>query len=564
MVHDEFIYEDCIAYFSMEIGLQNEIHTYSGGLGILAGDMLRSAAELELPLVGITLVSRAGYLYQEIGDQGQQMEHEDYWKPEDWSQSLEAKIAVTIESRKVWVKGWLYLMEGLFENRKLPVILLDTDLDDNNDEDRKITHYLYGGDNTYRLKQEIVLGIGGVRMLRALGFNVRKYHLNEGHSALLTLELLRDHIYPEDEIKWEKMRYDIPAVRDLCVFTAHTPEKAGQDEFSYELFQKTLGDFIDMEILKSLAGEDSVNMTQLALNLSEYVNGVAKSHAETSRELYPGYHIRSVTNGVHPCTWTHESFAELYDKYMKGWRHEPELLVRADQIPDEAIWEAHMDSKKELISIVKKMVKVDMDKNIPILGFARRMTSYKRADIIFSDIDRLKSIADEWPFQLVFAGKAHPKDDEGKGIIKTIHNYIDDLSSDIRIAYLPNYNMDMALSIVSGVDIWLNTPLPPREASGTSGMKAAFNGVPNLSILDGWWIEGCIEGVTGWAIGDEDSDPDNDYESLYRKLEQTVLPMYHNDRASWISVMKGIISKNAPFFNSHRMMRRYGIEAYLF
>ncbi len=560
---DEFIHQPRIAYFSMEIALRNEIPSYSGGLGILAGDTVRSAADLGIPLVAMSLVSRAGYFRQEIDTNGRQIEYPDLWEPSRWTTPLEAKVAVTMGGRTVWIGGWLYILEGNRGGRE-PVILMDTDLDENRPEDREITHYLYGGDAAYRLKQEVVLGIGGVRMLQALGFNIRHYHMNEGHSALLVLELLRRYAYPREELRFGESPYDLPRVRELCNFTTHTPVEAGQDKFPYGLVQGILGDFFDLAILKSLAGEDSLNMTRLALNLSEYVNGVAKRHAEVSRQLYPGYRVQAVTNGVHPFTWTCPGFAKLYDTYLPGWCHEPQFLVRADRIPDEAIWGAHSQAKKLLIEKVRALSSVSLSQEIPILGFARRMTAYKRPDLLFSNLERLKAIARKQPFQLVLAGKAHPKDEGGKRLIETLYAHMRELTDVIPIVYLPNYNMDLALTLVSGVDVWLNTPLPPLEASGTSGMKAAFNGVPHLSVMDGWWIEGCIEGVTGWAIGgSQDAPSENDADSLYTKLEQIVLPLYYKDRAGWISIMKGAISKNASFFNSHRMMRRYVTEAYM-
>jgi starch phosphorylase len=561
---NQFILEPRIAYFSMEVALANEIPTYSGGLGILAGDTVRSAADLELPMVVVSLVSRAGYFRQEIDSDGRQLEHPYTWDPSQLACPLNAKVAVTIEGRTVWVGGWLYVLKGHMNGRQ-PVILLDTDLDENHSEDRQITHYLYGGDTTYRLKQEAVLGIAGMLMLQALGFTVRQYHMNEGHSALLALELLRRYAYPQEDVRPGESPYDIPRVREMCCFTTHTPVEAGHDRFHYDLVWRILGDFIDLATLKHLAGEDNLNMTRLALNMSEYVNGVAKRHAEVSRKMYPGYQVHAITNGVHPFTWTADSFIKLYDTYLPGWCHEPDLLVRADCcIADDAIWEAHRQAKQQLIKDVKTLCGVTLDPQIPILGFARRMTAYKRPDLLFTNLERLKSIAADRPFQIVLAGKAHPRDDGGKQLIETLYRHMHDLAGIIPMAYLPNYDMNLALKLVSGADIWLNTPLRPLEASGTSGMKAAFNGVPNLSVMDGWWIEGCIEGMTGWAIGDDSEEVgDGDAKSLYDKLEQVVLPLYYDNRPGWITVMKGAVCKNASFFNSHRMMRRYATEAYI-
>ncbi|MFZ5659457.1 MAG: alpha-glucan family phosphorylase [Pseudomonadota bacterium] len=560
---DEFVRVPRVAYFSMEIALRNEIPTYSGGLGVLAGDTVRSAADLELPFVAVSLVSRAGYFRQEIDSQGRQVERPDPWTPERWASPLEAMVAVTIEGRPVWVSGWLYLLEG-YRSGKQPVILLDTDLDHNRSDDREITHHLYGGDATYRLKQEIVLGIGGMRILQALGFRVLHHHMNEGHSALLGLELLRRYAYASEDLRPGESSYDIPRVRELCSFTTHTPVEAGHDKFPYDLVQKVLGAFVELPTLKSLAGEEALNMTRLALNLSEYVNGVAKRHAEVSGKLFPGYRVHAVTNGVHPFTWTAPSFARLYDAHLLGWAHEPELLVRADRIPDGEIWMAHAEAKQALIERVRAASGVELDPELPLVGFARRMTAYKRPDLLFSDVERLRAIAREHPFQLVLAGKAHPRDEGGKRLIEFLHARMRELADVLPIAYLPNYDMSTALAMVAGVDVWLNTPLRPLEASGTSGMKAAFNGVPSLSVLDGWWIEGCLEGVNGWAVGNaSDAANGSDALHLYDKLQQTVLPLYRDDRPAWIAVMKGAICKSASFFNSHRMMRRYVTEAYI-
>lgn len=561
---DDFITQKRLAYFSMEIALRNEIPTYAGGLGVLAGDTIRSAADLEIPMVAVSLVSRAGYFRQEIDHEGRQIERPDAWSPQQWAEPLHARIAVDIAGRSVWIGAWLYVLKGHMNGRQ-PVILLDTNLPDNTEEDRRITDELYGGDEAYRLKQEIVLGIGGVRMLQALGFRIRQYHLNEGHSALLAIELLKQHAYPAEEVRPGEALYDIPPVRDLCNFTTHTPVEAGHDKFAYTLVRQVLGDYFDINLLQRLAGSDYLNITRLALNLSDYVNGVAKRHAEVSRRMYEGYRVHAVTNGVHPFTWTHPSFARLYDLRLPGWCHEPELLVRVDCcIDDDSLWKAHYEAKKALVEQVRLATSVNLDPALPIIGFARRMTAYKRPDLLFSDLDRLRAIAQRRPFQVVISGKAHPKDEGGRRLIERIHHDMTELGTSVPIAFLPDYDMSTALGMVAGVDVWLNTPLRPREASGTSGMKAAFNGVPHLSVLDGWWIEGCIEGVTGWAIGDSgESSNGNDAAALYRKLEEVVLPLYSDDRAGWIKVMKGAISKNASFFNSHRMMRRYATEAYL-
>lgn len=388
--------------------------------------------------------------------------------------------------------------------------------------------------------------------------------MNEGHSALLGVELLHRYTYPVESLRQGEASCDIPQVREMCSFTTHTPVDTGHDRFEYALVSRILDISYDLALLRKLAGEESLNMTRLALNLSEYINGVAKSHAEVSSKMFPGYTVHAITNGVHPFTWAATGFSQLYDAHIPGWCNEPELLTRVEcYISDADISEAHRQAKDRLIKQVFELTGLSLDAKIPIIGFARRMTAYKRPDILFSDIARLKEIARQQPFQIVMSGKAHPSDEGGKTLISELNRHIKDLADIIPAAYLPNYDLTIALDLISGSDVWLNTPLRPFEASGTSGMKAAINGVPSLSVLDGWWVEGCIEGVTGWAIGGENTSNGNDAASLYEKLEHIVLPLYYNqDKSGWIKVMKSAISKNASYFNSHRMLRRYLIEAY--
>lgn len=556
---EPFLRRTRIAYFSMEIALRPEIHTYSGGLGVLAGDTARSCADLELPIVFVTLVSRAGYVRQEIDSGGNQVTRPNPWKPESWTMPLPAMVAVRIERREVWIRPWLYLLSCPL-GYCVPVLLLDTDLDQNSAEDREITHELYGRDQDYRFKQEIVLGIGGALMLQALGFNVKTYHLNEGHAAMLTLHLLR-------QIRKEQREsgYGHDLVRESCIFTTHTPVEAAFDRFPYPLVERMLGDYIEISELKKLAGDDSLNMTRLALNLSRFVNGVSQRHAGTTSQIFPGYRVRAITNGVHAPTWTHASFSRLYQAEFPHWAHEPEVLARADQLPDQDIWEAHLEAKRDLLRLIKGQSGRELKPDVALIGFARRMTAYKRPDLLFSDIERLRAMARDRPFQLVFGGMAHPRDDQGKWIIARIHEYVRQLSDSIPMVFLANYDIGIASKLVAGVDIWLNTPLPPLEASGTSGMKAALNGVLNLSVADGWWAEACIEGVTGWAIGNGEAPTNrlDDANDLYRKLERIVLPLYYEDKPRWIWMMKQAISKIGSYYNSQRMMRRYATEAYL-
>jgi starch phosphorylase len=561
---DPFLARTHIAYLSMEMAIQPEMHTYSGGLGVLAGDTARSCADLEIPVVFVTLVSRAGYFRQELDADGRQVEQPDWWQPEQWCTALNATIAIDIENRPVWVRPWLYVHIGP-HNHRIPILLLDTDLEQNQSEDRTLTHHLYGGDERYRLKQEIILGVGGTRLLRALGFDLHTYHLNEGHAALLTLQLMSWHRLPPEDVRPGEASYDLAVVREACVFTTHTPVEAGHDRFAYALFERLLPGFVPADELRHLAGASDLNMTQLALNLSGYVNGVARRHAETARHMYPGYRVHAITNGVHAGTWTHPSFARLFDAHCPRWQHEPEILVRALQLPDEDVWKAHQQAKADLVALAAQLTELALDPERMIVGFARRMTGYKRPHLLFEDIDRLVALSSRHPLQVVMAGKAHPRDVEGKEAIRQIRELAQRLRGKVTCVFLPNYDMRMAQTMVAGSDVWLNTPLPPLEASGTSGMKAALNGVLNVSVLDGWWVEACVEGVTGWAIGkDGDSLPPQDHASaLYEKLERTVAPLYYSDRTQWRTMMKQAIAMIGYYFNSQRMMRRYATEAYL-
>jgi starch phosphorylase len=560
---EEFVKDTRIAYFSMEIGIRPEMHTYSGGLGILAGDTLKSAADLRIPMIGITLIHRMGYFRQELDPFGRQIEHPDPWDIEKYLKRINIKVSVEIEKKPVYITAWYYIIEST-TGGKVPVIFLDTEIPDNDPVNRTLTHYLYGGDLEYRLKQEIILGIGGVRVLDELGFEIRKYHMNEGHSSLLTLELLNKFKKPIEEVWSEELVWDVQKVRDLCVFTTHTPVEAGHDRFPYDLVQRILGEPVPMWLIKKLAGDGMLNMTLLGFNLSEYINGVSKKHEEVSERMFPGYEIHAITNGVHPYTWVSEPFKNLYNKHLPGWAMEPEIFVRAWKIPEEELWDAHMQAKKSLIDYVNRLTGMNFNYETFTIGFARRATPYKRADLLLSDPERL-AIIGEGRVQIIYAGKAHPKDEVGKQLIQRIFQIKERIKDKVKIVYLPNYDMAMAIKLVAGVDIWLNNPLKPLEASGTSGMKATHNGVPNFSVLDGWWIEGWIEGYTGWAIGtlDESSDPKRDAEDLYFKLGNDVLPMFYENRYIWFKVMKNAIAMNAYYFNTHRMIRFYVTEAYI-
>ena len=563
--HDEVKENRRVAYFSMEVALSTNTPNYSGGLGVLAGDMLKSCADLSVPVVGVTLLSRKGYFDQKLDEWGNQQEGPVRWAPEQFLRQLTESVEVEIEKRTVQVRAWEDCIFGL-SGYVVPLILLDTDVEGNSEYDRALTDYLYGGDDKYRLAQEIILGIGGARMLSALGYSgIERFHMNEGHAALLTLELLKRPSAAQAE------GFDFDAVRNQCVFTTHTPVAAGLDQFGYDLVQPVLGDFIPFDALRMLGGQDRLNMTLLALNLSHYENGVAKRHEEVSRAMFPGYPIAHITNGVHSLTWTCESFRTLYDSYIPDWTNDPAMLRKAIGIPGDKVWGTHMTAKSHLLAFIESRANQSFSADALTIGFARRATPYKRADLIFSDVDRLLEITKRaGPVQFVFAGKAHPKDDGGKDLIRDIVKVSHELSGQISIVYLENYDMEMAKLLVSGVDLWLNTPQRPLEASGTSGMKAAHNGVPSFSTLDGWWIEGCVEGLTGWSIGSKEvgpSDPNlvnqQDAEALYQKLEDEILPVYYNDRTRWADVMRHAIALNASYFNTHRMVQQYVTNAYL-
>jgi starch phosphorylase len=557
-----------IGYFSMEIGINEKIPSYSGGLGVLAGDTIKSFADMAVPVVAVTLLSGKGYFKQEIKN-GEQIEHTVDWNPGSLLELTEKRVVIKLENRKVNIRSWQLIVNGS-TGFNVPVIFLDTNVPENYEQDRHITDFLYGGDNIYRIKQEAVLGIGGFRMLEALGYtNIRKYHLNEGHAAFLVIELLKRYHNPL-AVDVNK-RYDISSVKEKCVFTTHTPVPAGHDQFNIEDIYSILGeDILEKDYLLKFCHEDKLNMTLLALSNAKYINGVAETHKEVSRSMFPGYAIDSITNGVHSDTWTCNEFKSLYDNHIPGWRIDPFHLRYALSISRKEIWEAHLAAKKKLIDYVNSVSKLGFEYDVFTLGFARRSTQYKRLDLLFMDLVELRSINKQTKLQIIMAGKAHPKDAGGKEIIKKLHNLITELKDDIKIVYLADYNIGCAKIIVSGVDVWLNTPRRPLEASGTSGMKASHNAVPNLSILDGWWVEGHVENVTGWSIGKKNTDPSQTEEEidkedaldLYIKLKEIVLPMFYNDWDKWTEIMRHSVAFNASFFNTHRMVYQYVLNSY--
>jgi starch phosphorylase len=480
---------------------------------------------------------------------------------------LDSRIHVSLQQRTVHVRAWQFDVKGV-KGGSVPVYLLDTDLPENTEWDRHITDHLYGGNEWYRLCQEIVLGIGGVRMLRALGHcGLKRYHMNEGHASLLAMELLDEHAADAGRAKFN--HDDVESVRHKCVFTTHTPVPAGHDKYTLEMVESALGRTELGEMREVFCCEGGLNMTYLALNLSHYINGVAKRHSEISQRLFAGYKIHDITNGVHAATWASPPMQRLFDRYIPGWREDNFNLRHALSLPAADVWDAHAQAKTALIDRVNIETNAGMEANVLTFGFARRITDYKRADLLFHDVGRLKSIArNAGAIQLILAGKAHPADAVGKETIRRIFGAIGELKGHVRAAWLADYDWELGRLMTGGVDVWLNTPLPPMEASGTSGMKAAVNGVPSLSILDGWWIEGCIEGATGWAIGTAPMamEPEQrtlaDAESLYDKLEYIVIPTYYRERERFVDTMRHALALNGAYFTSQRMLLQYVLSAY--
>ena len=583
-----------VAYFSMEIALENAMPSYSGGLGVLAGDTIRAAADLRLPMVAVSLLYRRGFFSQHLSEDGTQTEEPVVWNVEDFLKEETARVTVPLENRRVELRCWRYDVKGV-RGFVVPVYFLDADVPSNADWDRNLTGGLYGGDSYYRLCQEVLLGVGGVRMLRALGYeDLTRYHMNEGHAALLSLELLG-----EEAVKAGRTAIngeDIEKVRSKCVFTTHTPVPAGHDRFPIEYLTRVFpqqSKFFDLKdasvaelVKRSLQTEQNfpdlqeaaargahLNMTYLALSLSKYVNGVAKQHGVTSRQMFPEVPIEAITNGVHAGTWTSPPFQQLFDRQIAQWREDNYSLRSALGLPPEEVWSAHLIAKHELLEAVREKTGLSLDEEVFTIGFARRATGYKRADLILSDLDRLRQIAkNAGHFQIIYAGKAHPNDGGGKDIIRRIFQAKKALRKTVPVVFLDEYNLDLGGKITSGVDLWLNTPQFPLEASGTSGMKSALNGVPSLSILDGWWVEGHIEGVTGWSIGeprrsmdtaDITTDNSKEAEALYSKLENIILPMFYKEPRLYIQIMQHAIAINGSFFNTQRMVQQYITDAYL-
>jgi starch phosphorylase len=563
---------ETIAYFSMEIAISDEIPTFSGGLGVLAGDFLRSAADLGLPAVGVTLIYHQGFFRQELDAAGRQVEYPVRWAPGDQLEQLDARVKVTVGGRAVEVGVWQHVITGV-GGGTVPVYFLDTRLPGNDPIDQAISDQLYVGGHAERLSQEAVLGLAGPAMLRELGHgDIATYHLNEGHASLVPVALLSEQL---DGMVADASPGEIETVRERCVFTTHTPVPAGHDRFAPEVTASVLG--------KELAGGLArigcldggfLNMTVLGMFFSGFINGVAQRHAEVSQAMFPRYRIEAVTNGVHVPTWVAPSTARLFDRHLPRWRHDNTMLRYACVIPLEEIRATHAEAKQVLVDEVAGRLGVALDPQALTVGVARRATPYKRNDLLLSRPDRLRELVDRvGPLQVVYSGKAHPLDEPGKAVIERVNAAARALAGAVTVVYLENYGMDLASLLVAGVDVWLNNPVAPHEASGTSGMKAALNGVPSLSVLDGWWVEGHVEGVTGWAVGTDlgagavlpigDPKVDGaDGADLDRVLGQVVAPLYYRQPDQFAAVRRSSIALNGSFFTSQRMVTEYAARAY--
>lgn len=605
-------HQECFAYFSMEFGLAKCLPIYSGGLGVLAGDHLKSASDLGLPLVGVGLLYQEGYFSQYLNADGWQQErypfNDFYNMPlhlERNPDGSELRIEVDYPGRKVYARVWRVQVGTV------PLYLLDTNIEPNSRYDQDISDQLYGGDKDLRMHQEIMLGIGGVQMLKALGLNVTAYHANEGHAAFMTLERIR-MLMQEQGLSFDEAEQ---VVVSSTLFTTHTPVPAGFDLFEPEMVMHYLGHYahifgLSQEEFLALGREDTGNFTSpfnmaiLAIKMSSFVNGVAALHGKVSRPMFQGLWpglpmeevpITSITNGVHARSCVAKSTQELYDRYLgPDWemtRREDRLWDRLATIPDEELWRNHERCRLELVVFAREWLvkclrdrgaaqaEIDqaqeaLDPSVLTIGFARRFATYKRATLFLRDIERIKRImrAKDRRVQFVIAGKAHPMDIPGKELIRDIVHFIREQGVQDSIVFLPNYDIHISRLMVAGCDVWLNTPRRPREASGTSGMKASMNGLPNLSVLDGWWDEADYV-RTGWPIGHGEFYEDTRYQdeveanALYDLLEKEVAPLFYNrdDDAiprGWVAKMKDSIRLNCPFFNTARMVKEYARRAY--
>jgi len=549
-----------IAYFSMEIALDPAIPTYSGGLGMLAGDTLRSAADTAAPMVAVSLVHRRGYFEQHLDAVGQQTETDVVWSPETTLPSAKKTVSIVMQGRTISICAWRFDVVGV-AGHVIPVFLLDTDIDGNDPYDRHLTDHLYGGDTYYRLCQEAILGLGGIALLQALGMTPEVHHMNEGHAALLGIGLLEQRLNGASlDTATEE---DRAAIAQLCIFTTHTPVPAGHDQFGTDQMFSVLGGERGNTIQRfGCLHNGMLNMTYLALRFSRYVNGVAMMHGKVSQEMFPDYKVHSIINGVHAATWISKPLQDVLDVEIPEWRHDNQYLRSIYGVSLTKIANCHVKNKQRLLDEVFRRTGQQLNPNVLTLGFARRVATYKRASLLFQDPKRLAKIAKKiGGLQILFAGKAHPADGAGKGLIREVFEAAATLEPmGVTILYLENYDWKLGEMLTQGVDVWVNTPRRPYEASGTSGMKALLNGVPSLSVLDGWWVEGCAENVTGWAIERADTE-DGEANSIYDKLENLIAPLYQKPSA-WARMQQHCIGINGIFFNTHRMLAQYFNNAY--
>ncbi|MBC8215045.1 MAG: alpha-glucan family phosphorylase [Candidatus Marinimicrobia bacterium] len=540
-----------IAYFSAEIGISSQLPTYSGGLGVLAGDHIKSSADAGLNMCAVTLLYKEGYFKQRIDEEGNQSETFPRFDPYPMLKKLPVMFTLKLRNRDVWIQAFEYRFKGI-TGHEIPIYFLDTDVADNFHDDRVITLRLYSGDKDHRILQEAILGFGGIQLLEKLGINgsIETYHMNEGHCSFLTLGLL-DKFNNNEEI-----------VRQHCHFTTHTPVEAGHDHFAKKRCDKLLHNLLPDNLnLPSLVQNSRWHMTELGLYFSRSANGVSKLHGGVAQEQFPEFNIGAITNGVYHPYWVGKEFRELYTKYFPDWKENPQQLLNIDEIPDKELLYMHQSHKHFLLGYANSQTGKALSEDVLTLGFARRAAEYKRARLIFHDLERLIEIS-EGKLQIVFAGKAHPNDRGGKQIIQNIVEDANRLFGKVKVVFLENYNMWLGKLITSGVDVWVNTPLRPNEASGTSGMKAALNGIPNLSILDGWWAEACRHGENGWAIGNPDkADDERDAASLYNTLEKEVIPAYYSDHDIWLNLMRESI-KTSVQYTAHRMIQDYNERYY--
>ena len=538
-----------VGYFTAEIGLWSELHTYSGGLGVLAGDHVKSAADANIPLVGVTLLYRKGYGRQHLDRDGIQTETYRDLDPAQHLQDTGMDISLPLDGGELWAKVWRADITGV-SGHVVPVYFLDTFHPKNTEKHLDLGLTLYGGDDWVRIRQEYLLGVGGLRLLDKLGHDVDGLHLNEGHCTFALLEMLGKGWTREQLAK-------------RVLFTTHTPVPAGHDRFEWGAVEEVLGDLLpsDAKQLVIDAGDPEegrrISMSHLAVALSGPVNAVSNLNAWVASSMFADHHIAPITNGVHHLTWTSPMMAELFDEQLPGWREDPTKLAHAGKIPTEELVESRGIARKVLRELVQTSTGVRLDKNRLTIGFARRFATYKRANLVFSDLERLREIG-AGKIQFVFSGKAHPRDEGGKALIKSIFDSAKDLEQDIPVAFLEDYSMATGLAMTGGVDIWLNNPIRPMEASGTSGMKAAMNGVPNCSILDGWWPEGCEHGVNGWAIGEADDERDDvrDAKNVLDVIENEVLPAWNEGDEKWCELMRASIATSARFTGA-RMISDY-------